>query len=132
MFSDTTVLALSAILTFLMLGTAAGLRTRSWQSGGIARNLGNRDNLDAPSPVAARADRAAKNMVENLLLFVALIAAAHFAGKANAQVQLGANIFFWSRVAYWPVYVAGIPALRTLIWLVGIAGLAIIACAVLY
>src|SRR5262249_54889201 len=131
MLADTTILALTAILTCLMLGTASALRTRSWQPGGIARNLGNRDNLEEPSPIAGRADRAAKNMVENLVLFVALIAAAHFAGKANAQVQLGANIFLWARIAYWAVYLAGIPALRTLIWLVSIAGLAIIAWAVL-
>jgi len=131
MFTDTTVLALMALLTWLMLITASGLRTQGWRPGGIARAFGNRDDLGEPSPAAGRADRASRNMVENLVLFVALIAAAHFAGKANAQVQLGANLFFWSRVAYWPVYLAGIPVLRTLIWFVSIASLALIAGALL-
>jgi uncharacterized MAPEG superfamily protein len=131
MFSDTTILALTAILTFLMLCTASGLRTHSWQPGGIARAFGNRDDLGELLPIAARADRAARNMVENLAMFVALIAAVHFAGKAGAQAQLGANLFFWSRLAYWPVYLAGIPVLRSLIWFVSIAGLALFACALL-
>ena len=129
MFADTTVLALSTILTWLMLGLSSALRTRGWEPGGMARAFGNRDDLAEPTPLAGRADRAAKNMVESLLMFVALVAAVHFAGKANAQAQLGANIFLWARVAYWPCYLAGIKVLRTLIWLVGIAGLAMIALA---
>jgi uncharacterized MAPEG superfamily protein len=129
MMTDTTILVLSAILTWLMLGTSSGLRTRGWEPGGIARAFGNRDDLGEPSPLAGRADRAAKNMLENLAMVTALIAAVHFAGKADTQATLGANIFFWSRVAYWPCYLAGITHLRTVIWLVSIAGMAMIAAA---
>ena|SRR5437867_4238041 len=109
MMPDTTILVLSAILTWLMLCTSSGLRIRAFQPGGI--------------------DRAAKNMVENLAMFIALVAAAHFAGKASEQATLGANIFFWSRLAFWPSYLAGITYLRTLIWLVSILGMAMIAAA---
>jgi uncharacterized MAPEG superfamily protein len=131
MFADTTILVLTAILTWLMLMTSSALRTRVYQAGGVGRAFGNRDDLGEPSAMAARADRAAKNMLENLMLFVTLVAAVHFAGKATAQAQLGANIFFFARVAYWPVYVAGIPVLRGLIWFVSIIGLAMIAAAML-
>ena len=130
MLADTTILALAAILTWLMLLTSSALRTRPWDSGGGRRAIGNRDNLGEPTPLAGRADRAARNMLENLVLFIALLAAVHFAGKVNAQIQLGANIFFWSRVAYWPAYVAGTPLVRTLVWSVSIIGLAIIAAAI--
>jgi uncharacterized MAPEG superfamily protein len=130
MLADTTILVLSAILTFLMLGTASGLRCRIWSRGGIARGLGNRDDLSEPTPLAGRADRAAKNMVENLVLYIALVCGLHFTGTTSAMAQLGANIFFWARLVYWPAYLAGLVPLRTIIWLVSILGLALMAAAV--
>jgi uncharacterized MAPEG superfamily protein len=129
MMADTTILALSAVLTLLMLATGSALRTRVWTPGGIARATGNRDGLGEPSPIASRADRAAKNMLENLVLLVALLAAVHFAGKVNAQVQLGANVFFWARVVYWPAYVTGVPLVRSIVWMISIVGLAMIGLA---
>jgi uncharacterized MAPEG superfamily protein len=71
-------------------------------------------------------------MVENLAMFVALLAAVHFAGKAGEQATLGANIFFWSRLAFWPCYLAGIHYLRTAIWLVSLLGMVLIAAAALW
>ena len=132
MLTDTTILVLSAILTWLMLGTSSGLRSRAWEPGGINRACGNRDDLGEPSPLAGRADRAAKNMVENLAMFVALLAAVHFTGKTSTQATLGANIFFWSRLAFWPCYLAGIHYLRTAIWLVSLIGMALIGAAAIW
>jgi uncharacterized MAPEG superfamily protein len=129
LLTDTTTLVLSAILTWLMLGTASGLRNRAFAPGGFARACGNRDHGEEPSRLAGRADRAARNMVENLAMFIALVAAVHFAGKESTQATLGANIFFWARVAYWPCYLAGIAYLRSAIWFVAIFGMAMIAAA---
>jgi uncharacterized MAPEG superfamily protein len=130
MMSDVQILVWSAILTFLMLGTGSYFRNQIWAPGGMARAMGNRDDLPPPIPISGRADRAARNMVENLVLFTALLVAVHFAGKEGAPAQLGANIFFWARVAYWPTYLAGIGYLRTAIWLVSIAGLGIMAATI--
>ena len=52
MMTDTAILVLSAILTWLMLCTASGLRIRALQPGGIARAFGNRDDLGEPTPLA--------------------------------------------------------------------------------
>jgi uncharacterized MAPEG superfamily protein len=123
MMADTTVMVLSVILTFFMVGVASFLRVKGWTPEGRSRAFGNRDNLPPPSPIAGRADRAATNMIEGLLMFVATFAALHVANKANAQAQLGANLFFWGRLAYWPTYLAGIVYLRTAFWFVSIAGL---------
>jgi uncharacterized MAPEG superfamily protein len=60
-----------------------------------------------------------------MVMFLALVLAAQIAGKAS-QAALGATIFFWARLIYWPVYLAGIIYLRTAIWFVGIIGLALI------
>ena len=127
MMSDSTILVLSALLTWLMVCNSSGLRIRAREPGGMERAFGNRDDLPEPTPLAGRADRAAKNMVENLAMFVALVAAVHFAGKSSPQATLGANIFFWSRLAFWPCYLAGVTYLRTAIWLVSILGMAMIA-----
>src|SRR5436190_7745508 len=75
MMSDMQILVWSAVLTFLMLGLASFFRNRAWNAQGFGRALGNRDDLPEPTPVAGRADRAAKNMLENLALFTALVAA---------------------------------------------------------
>jgi uncharacterized MAPEG superfamily protein len=40
--------------------------------------------------------------------------------------MLGAQLFFWARVAYALIYIAGIIWLRTLSWLVSVIGLVII------
>jgi uncharacterized MAPEG superfamily protein len=45
-------------------------------------------------------------------------------------VLAGANLFFWARVIFWPVYLAGVPYLRTIVWTVGIVGLLMMAAAI--
>ena len=44
-------------------------------------------------------------------------------GKQDATSALGAQLYFWARLVYVPVYAAGIPYLRTLVWAVSIAGM---------
>jgi uncharacterized MAPEG superfamily protein len=87
---------------------------------------GNRESLPPPTGWAGRAQRAHRNMLENLLLFAALVLIAAVAGKANAMTLLGAQLFFWARLAYAVIYVAGIPWLRTGAWFVSVIGLALI------
>ena len=129
--NDTTALALSALLTWVMLIVAATLRHKGWTPRGLIVVLGNRDVPPESAPLVGRADRAARNMLENLALFTALVVAVHFSGQAGAQSRLGASLFFWSRLAYFPVYLAGIPYLRTAIWGVAIVGMAMILTATL-
>ena len=123
----TTVQALiwSGILTFLMLVVQLTLCTKAWSPPGMTDAFGNRDGLPTPSGMAGRADRAARNMIQGMVMFLALVLAAHIAGKAS-QAAFGATIFFWARLIYWPVYLAGIIYLRTAIWFVSIIGLILI------
>jgi uncharacterized MAPEG superfamily protein len=39
---------------------------------------------------------------------------------------LGAQLYFWARVAYVPVYASGIPFARTAVWTVSIIGLVMV------
>ena len=65
-----------------------------------------------------------------LILFVALALTAHAVG-ADEQATLGAQVFFWARLVYLPVYWAGITYVRSLIWGVGTVGLALMVSAIL-
>ena len=90
---------------------------------GLLRLVGNRENLPSLEGWAGRAQRAHRNMLESLIIFAALVLAAQLAGKTNAVTALGAQLFFWGRLAYAPVYVIGIPRLRTALWGVSFVGL---------
>jgi uncharacterized MAPEG superfamily protein len=120
----TTVQALiwSSILTFVMVLVASSFCARVWAPGGVATAFGNRENMPPATGLAGRADRAAKNQLEAMVMFLAIALAASASGKTGAAA-LGATIFFWARLVYWPVYLAGIVYLRTAVWFVGVFGL---------
>lgn len=94
---------------------------------GLPRLAGNRENMPEIDGWGGRATRAHLNMIENLVLFAALVLVAQVAGRANATTALGAQLFFWARVFHFGVYLAGIPWARTAIWGVSVVGLLMIA-----
>ena len=67
------------------------------QAVGLPTLAGNREGLPEITGWAGRAKRAHLNMIENLVLFAALVLIAAVAGKANAMTAMGAMIFFWAR-----------------------------------
>ena len=93
---------------------------------GLPMLAGNRDGLPEIKGWGGRAARAHRNMLENLVLFAALVLVVVVAGKSNAMTLLGAQIFLYARIVYALVYIAGIPWLRTAVWGVSVAGLAMI------
>jgi len=93
---------------------------------GLATLAGNREGMPEIKGWAGRAARAHRNMLENLVLFAALVLVAVLADKTNGTTLLGAQIFFWARLAYAVVYLAGVPWLRTGVWGLSVVGLAMI------
>lgn len=93
---------------------------------GLPALLGNREDMPALQGAADRAQRAYKNMLESLLLFAVLVLVAVAAGKTNLTTLLGAHLFIWARLAYAPIYIIGIPLLRTAAWAVAVIGMALI------
>ena len=93
---------------------------------GLPMLAGNREQMPEITGWAGRAARAHLNMLESLVLFAALVLVAVAAGKTNAMTLLGAQLFFWARLVYVPVYIAGIPWLRTGVWTVAVVGLILI------
>jgi uncharacterized MAPEG superfamily protein len=83
-----------------------------------------RDNALGPMVgVAGRMERARANFMETFALFVAAVLAGCLLQRHTAATALGAQLYFWARLVYVPVYALGIPYLRTLIWAVSIAGI---------
>lgn len=124
MTPDLKYLLFSVILTFVQVLVAASLANKEV---GLTTLAGNREGLGEMPGMAGRAKRAHLNMIENLVLFAALVLIAAVAGKANAMTAMGAMIFFWARLGYAIVYVIGVPWLRTLLWFAAVIGMALIA-----
>jgi uncharacterized MAPEG superfamily protein len=93
---------------------------------GLATLAGNREGMPAITGWAGRAQRAHRNMLENLPLFIALVLTAQVTSHANAMTALGAQLFFWARLVYAIIYVVGIPWVRTLLWVISVIGLLLI------
>ena len=93
---------------------------------GLPMLAGNREGQPEIKGWGGRAARAHRNMLENLVLFAALVLVAVIAGKTNATTLLGAQIFLYARIVYALVYIAGVPWLRTGVWGVSVVGLAMI------
>jgi len=117
------LLVWAVLLTFVQMLIAVSGATLQV---GLPALAGDREGLAPCTGSAGRAARAHRNMLENLVLFASLVLVAVFAGKTNATTLLGAQIFFWARAAYAVIYLAGIPWLRTAVWLVSVVGLALI------
>lgn len=117
------LLVWAVLLTFAQMLVAVGGATLQV---GLPALAGNREGLAPCTGWAGRASRAHHNMLESLVLFAALVLVAVAAGRTNSTTLLGAQIFVWARLAYAVIYVAGIPWLRTAVWLVSVIGLAMI------
>jgi uncharacterized MAPEG superfamily protein len=117
------LLAWAVILTLgQMLVAASGAAAQY----GVMPLFGNREGLAPLAGWAGRAQRAHRNMLENLVLFAALILICAVTNKTNATTLLGAQLFLWARLAYAVIYLAGIPYLRTAAWVVSVIGLVMI------
>lgn len=119
-----TLVIYMGIVTWLTLVAANLIRIKVWTFQGILLGFGNRDDLPGPSAFAGRAERTARNTLENFVLFVAVALVAQAAGAQSPRLAAGAQVFFWARLLYIPVYYAGIKYLRTAVWVVSIVGLA--------
>lgn len=113
----------SAALTFVLVVIALVGATMQV---GLPTLAENREGIPEMTGWAGRAQRAHRNMLENLILFAILVLVAHAAGIRNGTTLLGAQLFFWGRIAHAAIYIAGIPWIRTIAWCVSVLGLLLI------
>lgn len=121
---ELTVLAWTLVLALVQVLLPAVLRNGET---GIGYNAGPRDK-PAPPPrkLTGRLMRAQSNLFETLPVFAAAILIAHVAGREGAQTHMGALLYFVARVVYVPLYAAGVPFLRSLVWMVSLVGIILV------
>jgi uncharacterized MAPEG superfamily protein len=123
------MLAWTLVLAFVQILLFDFARTAQY---GLKWNTGARDEEMPPlNPRAQRLQRAQANLFETLPLFIGVVLIAHVAGRTGEMSALGAQIYFWARVAYVPLYAFGVRGLRSLAWLVSIVGLGMVAAPIL-
>ena len=129
MTTELTMLALSIVLGFVYIVLSASSAT---QERGLEWNTGPRDaTMPSLTSVAGRLDRALRNFFETFPLFAAAVLIAHVADRHSTMTVLGAQLYFWGRVAYLPLYAMGIAYIRTLAWAVATFGIVLILIALL-
>ncbi len=111
-------LGIVSVLVAATLGTAQR---------GVMWNIGNRDGAAAPLiGAAARAHRASRNFLETFPFFAAAVLAVVLTHVNSAHTAMGAMLYFWARLIYLPVYIIGIPFLRTLVFAVSLYGIVLL------
>jgi uncharacterized MAPEG superfamily protein len=121
------MLCWSVVLGLVQLVIATTLATKDR---GLPYNLSPRD-LPAPpvTTLTGRLLRAFGNFRETFVYFAVAVLVVTALAKNSPTSALGAQIYFWSRLAYVPIYAAGLPVVRTLIWTVSLVGLVMVLLA---
>lgn len=120
-------LATVVLLVLLLFVVQLFLQETSRYGFDLWQIMGNRDVEPKESVIAARLDRAKNNMVEALPIFLGLAMLALVKGGDTSATANGATFFLIARIVYVPIYAKGIPVLRSLVWLAGMAGLMMMA-----
>jgi len=91
---------------------------------GLAWNAGPRDDGQPPlGKYPGRAQRALENFKETYPAFIALALALAVTARTGGNGTLGAWMWFGARVVYLPLYLLGVPWLRSVAYGVSLAGL---------
>jgi uncharacterized MAPEG superfamily protein len=115
------------LLVQLTLQAAAGVIEFGPPYAFSARDEGKRPQ----HVIGARLGRAFHNLLETYPAFVALALALAVTGKTGGMGATGAQIWFWARIVYVPLYAFGVPYLRTLVWTIAAVGLVMMLIALL-
>ena len=121
---ELTILALSVLLLFAHISLQGMLATRER---GSAWNAGPRDGvMPALSPLAGRADRALANFKETYPAFIAAVLVVVVSGRMGGWSEAGAWLWLIARLVYIPLYLAGIPYIRSLVWMASAVGIVLV------
>ena len=114
MTAELTVLALAGVLLVVHIMVAVHYKTKQY---GKDWNMGARDaNMPPLNDIAGRLERARDNYLETLPLAIIALFGVVAAGKANELTAIASWAWLAARVAYLPIYWAGIAKVRTLVF----------------
>jgi len=118
------MLCWSAVLGLVQLVIATTLAIKDQ---GLAHATGPHDKAGPPvTIITGRLLRAFGNFRETFVYFAVAVLLVTILNKTSANTALGAQIYFWARLVYVPIYAAGIAFLRTGVWTVSVVGLVMV------
>ncbi|RIV88563.1 hypothetical protein D2V17_07345 [Aurantiacibacter xanthus] len=129
MSSEITVLLLSTLLLVAHIMLAIRYKTAQY---GTDWNMGARDgDLPPLNAVAGRLERARDNFLETYPIAIIALLVGDMYGQNSSLIAIAAWVWLGARVIYLPLYWAGVPKVRTLVWAVGMLALLTIIVALL-
>jgi uncharacterized MAPEG superfamily protein len=115
------ILAWGCILALVHVFAAVRVKTRQY---GTKWNMGARDEeLPPPQPIVGRLARAQANYFETFPIFAAAALIVALAGLGDRWTAIGAWLWLAGRIVYLPLYAMGVPVVRTIAFLVSVAGI---------
>ena len=118
------ILALGAVLLFIYIFTAVRFKTAQY---GRKWNVGARDEaLAPPSAMTGRTMRAQANFLETFPIAIVALLGVVIADRTSQTTALGGWIWLGARVLYLPLYAAGVPVVRTIMFLISMVGLGMV------
>ena len=119
------MLVWSIVLGLVHLFAASTAVTRER---GLQWNASARDGQNPPvRPLTGRLQRAQANFMETFPFFAAAVLAVVLTQRQDGLTALAAQLYFWARVVYLPLYAAGVPYVRSLVWLASLVGIVLLA-----
>jgi uncharacterized MAPEG superfamily protein len=124
------ILALGAVVLLVHVFAAVRFKTRQY---GTKWNVGARDEALPPlDPIAGRLARAQANFQETFPIAIIALLGVVIAGRTSQWTALGGWIWLGARIVYLPLYAAGVPTVRTLVWAISLAGLGMVLWPLLF
>jgi len=124
------MLVASCVLCLIQILIASHAASRQR---GYRWSAGARDSGAVPlTGIAGRLERALRNLLETFPVFVAAVLLVHALGRDGALSRWGAVLYFSARVVYLPLYAAGVPLIRSLVWNVALFGIVLLLLAAVW
>ena len=130
MAQEILVLALAAVLLVIHIQAAIRVKTKQY---GIAWNVGARDaDMPPPDPLVGRLERARDNFLETLPIAIIALFGVVVTEKTSEVTAIAGWTWLAARAVYLPLYWAGVPRVRTLVWAVGTLAILVVLAILIF
>ena len=118
------IAAFGAVLLFIHIFIATRFKTRQY---GRKWNVSARDDtLPPPNEMTGRTMRAQANFQETFPIAIVALLGVVLADQTSNWTALGGWIWLGARLIYLPLYAAGVPVVRTIVYTISIVGLGMV------